>query len=230
MQIARYPFLAAAALMAVAGSGVLRADSPIDRWAAAVGGRQKIEPIRALYREATIDVAGFTGTIRAWHTADGHYRKEEQVADYSTVETFDGATGVVRQAGAPPRAFTGADLERTRSTAFANWAAVFFAFFPERLKGTRTVDTDGAIVLHVDGGIDWRVTLDPATSLPKVMTHSEGQRTVTVTFEKYETIDGLTFEQEIHRSNGNPMYNAVIRFTKTVVNPDIDPSLFRQAQ
>jgi hypothetical protein len=72
------------------------------------------------------------------------------------------------------------------------------------------------------------VTLDANSGLPKVTTHMDGVHEVTVTFDKYETVDGLTFEQEIHRSNGIPKYNAVIRFTKTVLNPDVDPSLFRQ--
>jgi hypothetical protein len=58
------------------------------------------------------------------------------------------------------------------------------------------------------------------------MTHNEGDRTVTVSFASYETVDGITFEKEIHRSTGDPRFNAVIRFTKTIINPPIDGSLF----
>jgi hypothetical protein len=47
-----------------------------------------------------------------------------------------------------------------------------------------------------------------------------------VTFVSYETVEGLRFEKEIHRTTGDPRFNAVIRFTKTVINPPIDPSLF----
>ena len=67
--------------------------------------------------------------------------------------------------------------------------------------------------------------LDTQTSLPKTMVHKEGDRTITVTFDSFETVDGIKFEKEIHRSAGGPA-GAVIRFTKTIINPPVDPSLF----
>jgi hypothetical protein len=198
-----------------------------DRWAAAVGGRERLSTVVAVYREATIDVAGFQGTIKAWHTADGRYRKEERISTLSTVETFDGVHGMLQEGTGAPVPIAGADLERTRSMPFANWNAVFFALFPSRLPGTRTGEGD-EIVFRPEGGIDWHVTLDPRSGLPATMTHQEGARTVVVTFVSYETIDGLTFESEIHRSNGLPRFDAVIRFVKTVINPPVEPSLFQQ--
>ena len=82
------------------------------------------------------------------------------------------------------------------------------------------------IVLRPEGGIDWRVTLDPETSLPRTMVHKEGEQNITVTFDGYETVDGIKFEKEIHRSAGDPTRGAVIRFTKTVINQPADASLF----
>jgi hypothetical protein len=214
----------------LAGAATLAADSLVDSWAAAVGGRDKIAAITSMYREATIDVRGLVGSIKAWHTADGRYRKEEQVATFSSVETFDGVHGAIQQGAAAPRAMAGADLARARSTAFANSNAVFFALFPERRHGTVAVDGGDTIVLRPEGGIDWRVTLDPRTSLPRTMTHHEGERTITVTFVAYETVQGITFEKEIHRTTGDPSFDSVIRFTKTVINPPIDDSLFSIGQ
>jgi hypothetical protein len=206
------------------------ATNPVDRWAAAVGGRDKIAAITALYREATLQVRGLEGTLKAWHTVEGKYRKEERVATYASIETFDGTTATVQQGDMPPRALAGADLERARSSAFANSNAIFFVFFPDRRRGTLAVEGDDTVVLKPDGGIDWRVILDPQTGLPATMVHKENDRTVTVEFAGYETIDGLRVEKEIHRSNGDPRFDAVIRFTKTVINPPIDPSLFSIAR
>jgi hypothetical protein len=203
--------------------------SAFDRWAEAIGGRERLSRVEAVYREATIDIAGFEGTIKAWHTADGRYRKEERVAAVSTVETFDGSHGALRQGAAPPMPLAGQDLERTRSMPFANWNAVFFVLFPSRLQGTRTAEGD-VIVFRPEGGIDWQVTLDSSSGLPSTMRHQEGGRTVVVTFASYDTIDGLAFEREIHRSNGNPQFDAVIRFNKTVINPPLPPDLFSQAE
>jgi hypothetical protein len=200
---------------------------PVERWAEAVGGREQIAGVNAIYREAVIQLSGFEGTIRVWHTSDGRYRKEEGSANLVRIETYDGETALVQQGDAPVQALTGAPLERAISQAFANTNAIFFAFSPERRGGDLAIEGDDTIVMRPSGGIDWRVVLDPATWLPQTMTHEEGDRTVTVNFVSYETVQGLRVESEIHRSVGaDPRFDAVIRYTKTVINPPIDPSLF----
>lgn len=203
----------------------LAADDPIGRWATAVGGQDKVAAIKAVYREATVEFGLYKGTVKVWHTADGKYRKEEKIGDQAVIETFDGTKGTVQEGNAPPREMTGAELELSKAKRFANANAMFFAFFPERRHGTATIDSDGTIVLKPDGGVEWRVSLDPQTSLPKTMVHQEGDRTITVTFDSYESVDGIKFEKEIHRSAGGPA-SAVIQFTKTIINPPIEASLF----
>jgi hypothetical protein len=207
-----------------ASVGIL-AQNPVDGWAAAIGGRQKIAAIKAIYREATIDVAGAHGSLKAWHTSEGRYRKEENIDTFSSIETFDGVTATVWQGEASPRTLSGAELQRARSSAFANSNAMFFVF-PERRHGILEVEGDHGMMLKPDGGFDWHVTLDPKTFLPATMTHAEGDRVISVTFVSYETVDGLTLEREIHRSTGMPQLDATIRFTKTVINPPIPASLF----
>src|SRR5689334_16645805 len=107
-------------------------ENAIERWAAAVGGRERIAAINAVYREGTIQVAGFKGSIRVWHTAEGKYRKEEQVATFSTIETFDGNGGMATQNGSAPHEMQGVELQQTRSRRFANSSAMLFVFFPDR--------------------------------------------------------------------------------------------------
>ena len=202
------------------------AGNPIERWARAAGGRDKVAAIKAVYREATLEFNGMQGTLKVWHTAEGKYRKEEQIATFSTIETFDGVNGSVQQGVGEPRKMTPDELQQTISKRFANSNAMFFAFFPERRFGNVVTEGDNVVVLKAEGGIEWRVTLDPETSLPRTMVHVEGERTITVTFDSYETVDGVKFEKEMHRSAGDPRMGAVIRFTKTVINPSIDQSLF----
>src|SRR5262249_35002425 len=45
--------------------------------------------------------------------------------------------------------------------------AMLFAFFPERRRGAVDIEGDNTIVLKPEGGVEWRVVLDPQTSLPK---------------------------------------------------------------
>jgi hypothetical protein len=200
-------------------------DDLIGRWAIAAGGRDKVAAIKAIYREADLQFGPYNGTLKVWHTADGKYRKEEKIGDLSTIEIFDGAKGTIKEGDAPAREMTSTELEISRAKRFANANAMFFAFFPERRHGTLSIEADGTIVLKPEGGVEWRITLDPQTSLPKTMVHKEGDRTVTVTFASYDTVDGIKFEKEIHRSAGGPA-GAVIRFTKTAINPPLDTGLF----
>jgi len=202
------------------------ADSPIDRWANAVGGHDKVAAIKTIYREASIEYGGYEGTLKVWHTSDGKYRKEEQVATYSLVETFDGQNGFVKQGDGPPHQMSPAELTLATSKRFSNSNAMLFAFFPERHRGSVTFEGENVIALKPEGGVEWRVTLDPQTSLPKTMVHKEGEQTITVTFESYETVDGIKFEKQLHRSAGDPTRGAVINFTKTVINPTVETALF----
>ncbi|MDQ6924871.1 MAG: hypothetical protein M3154_01370 [Candidatus Eremiobacteraeota bacterium] len=167
------------------------------------------------------------GSIKVWRTADGKYRKEEQVGPYSSIEVSDGTNGSVQQGRAAPRAVTGAELGVFLSKSFANWSAVFFVFFPERRHGSLRVGADDTIAFTPEGGIEWLVTLDPQTSLPKTMTHKEGDRTITVSFTSYETVGAFRIEKDLHRTTGDPRFDAVIQFTKTVIDAPADASLFK---
>jgi hypothetical protein len=62
-------------------------------------GRDAIAKVKCMYREGTIAVTGMQGTIKLWHTADGRYRKEEQVGTFSSTATFDGKPLLVRKGG-----------------------------------------------------------------------------------------------------------------------------------
>jgi len=201
-------------------------EDQLDRWAQAVGGRDKVATIKSVYREASLKYGEYEGTLKIWHTSDGKYRKEEQVAIYSLIETFDGADGWVKQGDAAPHQMNAAELQLATSRRFANSNAMFFAFFPDRRRGTVALEGDNIVVLKPEGGVDWRVELDRKTWLPSTMVHKEAAQTITVTFDSYETVDGIKFEKQLHRSAGDPTRGAVITFTKTVLNQPADPSLF----
>ena len=147
---------------------------------------------------------------------------------FATADAAVAADGpvTVQQGGAPARAVTGAELGIFLSKSFANWNAAFFVFFPERRHGTVRVNADDTIAFTPEGGIEWLVALDPQTSLPKTMTHKEGDRTITVSFTSYETVGARRLEKELHRTTGDPRMDAVIHFTKTVIDAPVTASLF----
>jgi len=196
--------------------------SPIDRWATATGGREKIAAIRSVYREGTLETGGLTGTLQSWETSDGKYREEVQIATFSSVETFDGANGIVQEGSSPAHKMAGADLARAFTQAYGSSYAMFF---PDRRAGS--VKADGnTITIKPEGGIESQVMLDPETSLPKTLTRHDADRMTTATITAYETIDGVKFAKEIRQSTGDAHHDTLIHFTKTVINPPIEASLF----
>jgi hypothetical protein len=209
-------------------SAALAADGPVERWAKAAGGREKVAAIKSIYREGTIQAGPFEGTIKVWHTAEGKYRKEEQFGTFSSLETCDGTNVLVSKAGAPPQKLAGEELAVELSKAFANSNAMFFVLSP-RPHGSVKAEDDNTIVFKPEGGVEWRVTLDPQTSLPDSMTHKEGDKTIKASFASYETVDGVKLEKEIRRSGGDGRPGAIIRFTKTVINAPVEASLFTQS-
>jgi len=208
-------------------SAAFAATGPVERWANAIGGHDAIAKVKCIYREGKIEFNGMQGTIKVWHTSDGRYRKEESVAVFSQVETFDGKTLLVKKGAAPPQKLEGAELAVETSKAFANSNAIFFVFAADH-NGTIHAEGSDTVVFQPQGGVEWRVNLDPQTSLPVSMTHKEGDRTITAAFASWETVGGLKLEKEIRRSSGEGRPIAVIKFEKTVINPPADPSLFTQ--
>ncbi|HWC16683.1 MAG TPA: hypothetical protein VG498_06695 [Terriglobales bacterium] len=101
---------------------------------------------------------------------------------------------------------------------------MFFVFFPERHKGTRTVEGNNTVVFTPDGGIEWRVTLDPPSFRNKCCT---GRRPDNHRYFHFlSEVEGVQLENEIQKSAGDPSHSAIIRYTKTVINPPIDDSVF----
>jgi hypothetical protein len=205
----------------------LAADGPVDRWAKAAGGREKLAAVKAIYREGTLEFAGMQGTIKVWHTAEGKYRKEEQIAAFSSVETCDGTNVIVRKGKNAPEKLEGAELAIEKSKAFANSNAMFYVFSPAHRDDIHQAP-DGTIAFTPAGGVEWQVKLDPQTSLPAMMTHREGDKTITAELPSYETIQGMKFENEVRRSAGDGRAGAVIHFTKTILNPPVDAAMFTQ--
>ena len=200
------------------------AGSTIERWVTALGGRDRLAAVRSLYREATLETGGLSGTLKLWETSDGRFRNEVNLAAYSSIETFDGVAGMKQIGTAPPHKTSGIDLERAITTSYSGASAMFF---PERRPGRVTVEGDNVVVIKPEGGIEFRITLDPQSWLPATMNRAdEGDRVSTFTFVSTETVDGIIFAKEVRQSRGDPRSDAVIRFTKTLVNPPVQTSLF----
>ena len=99
-----------AAVSLVAAVSLSAHADPVDRWAKAAGGKEKLATITSTYREATLELRGMQGTAKVWRTPDGRYRKEEQIGPFSIVEIFDGTSATLKQGDAQPRALTGPEL------------------------------------------------------------------------------------------------------------------------
>ncbi|HEV7923459.1 MAG TPA: aspartyl protease family protein [Thermoanaerobaculia bacterium] len=207
--------------------GPLTKDEALDRWAAALGGRERLARIRAVHRELALTMKGVSGTERDWTTAAGQSRGETQLAGYSSITTFDGSEGWSADGDAQPHRISGFDLNIAVTNLYMD---SFSMFFPDRRPGTiELADANGpyvVLLLKPAGGREARVLLDRRTWLPHAIQQPLQERTQLTTINSWEEVDGVKFPHELLQSTGDPKFDIGITATRTELNPAVDAALF----
>lgn len=210
-------------------AGPLTKQQALDRWAEALGGREKLARIQAVHRELAFTTGGIDGTDQEWITAKGQARSEVQMGGFSSVTVFDGREGWAADGGAQPHRLAGPDLTGTITSTYLDSYA---QFFPERGKASIALE-DGesaTLVITPEGGREIRVLLDKKTWLPRAMTQPLQERTQTVTFVSWKEVDGVQFPNEMLQSTGDAKFDVRITTTKIEVNPAVDAAAFAKPE
>jgi predicted aspartyl protease len=202
-------------------------DEALDRWAAALGGRERLMRIRSVYRELAFTTGGVSGREKDWTTSAGRARSETKLEGYSSVTTFDGAEGWSAEGGAQPHRIGGADLTAAMSGAYFD---SFSQFFPGRRAGTVELeDASGpyvVLLIKPAGGRETRVLLDRTTWLPHATQQPSQERTQTVTFVSWQDVEGVKFPKELLQSTGDPKFDVRITAVETELNPTVGEAMF----
>jgi hypothetical protein len=138
----------------------------LDRWAEALGGRDRLERLQGLYMRESGDIGGVPVVQETWIAAAGAYRTRRDVLGRVTETTFDGHRGWRSD-------FTGRliDLESLADEMQDAYVASCSQLLPGRRHGKvsdAAPDSDGRPALHVKarGGYDEVYYFDPTSGLP----------------------------------------------------------------
>lgn len=209
----------------------LTKEEALDRWAAALGGRERLANIRAVHRESAFTVGGTSGTQQEWTTAAGQSRSETKLAAYSSISTFDGREGWTADGGAQPHRISGSDQQIAVTNLYLD---SFSMFFPDRRPGTvELIDANGpdvVLLLRPAGGREARVFLDRRTWLPREIRQPLQERTQTNTILSWEEAGGVRFPHELVQSTGDPKYDIRVTVTRTELNPPVDAAMFARPE
>jgi hypothetical protein len=94
------------------------AQSVLDRWAAALGGRENLQALRSVYTKSRFEMGGMSGTVETWETSHGKRREQLRLSLLMNQDTiFDGHDGWQLTQG-KLRALAGPDLEEQVTDAY----------------------------------------------------------------------------------------------------------------
>ena len=207
----------------------LTTQTVLDRWAAALGGRERLVRITSVYRETAIKTGGVTGQSKNWSMIDGRMRNDRELAGVSDIETFDGRSGWTVDSGAAPHRLGGADLERAVNDAYVS---SFSQFFPGRMAGTVELVGGGepyvTLLIRPAGGREMRILIDPATWLPHARLQRSQERTATTTFLSWMDVDGVRFPKDVRRAFGDPRFDIELTTTSIKLNVPAERALFEK--
>jgi len=197
-------------------------------WAAALGGRDRVEQVRTLHFSGSVETGGLKGKFERWSTSSGQYRMALELGAIHQEVIFDGKQGWSRD-------FSGAVHElgagTLRSTVSSAYEASNSHLFPGRLPGhARYVGQEAGtqvLSLEADGGAPVTVYLDDKTMLPlKEVTSDALGKTRTIAFESWREFGGVRVPVRIRQSNGDPKYDMMITTEHVEVNESLAAGLF----
>lgn len=203
----------------------------LDRWAAALGGRDKLERIRTVHTRGSVETGGVKGTFERWSTWRGESRT---VLDISTaihqVNIFDGKQGWTMDASSAVHELSGGNLRSAISSAYESSDSFLFA---GRLAGAivfsgRDVNQSAYVVrLEPQGGNPVTVFLDDNTFLPK-REESAGPlgNNRSNIIAAWREVSGVKLPARTIQSTGDPKFDIAITIETVEINTPLAADLF----
>ncbi|HVO82231.1 MAG TPA: aspartyl protease family protein [Terriglobales bacterium] len=203
--------------------------SVLDHWAAAIGGREKLQALHGTYSRMHIEIGGIGGTVQTWEATDGKRREETRLGSLVREDTiFDGQDGWSRNAQGKLRPLAGADLEEQVTNAFL---ASFSQFFTGRRSGrVEYAGEEGntwVLRLLPEGGRAVTEYIDKITGLPIKEVQRVEDREQVLYIEDYRDVDGLKFASRARQvTGGDEKYAVRLTLDEVRLDPPLAAALF----
>jgi predicted aspartyl protease len=219
----------AAALLCVASFSIhaQTKEQVLDRWAAALGGRDNLEKIRTLHLKGSVETGGMKGTYERWATSRGEFRMALDLAGaIRQANIFDGRQGWVIDTNGAVHELSGGNLRSAVSSAYESSDSFLFS---GRLAGGAALAGPSPYVVRLEpeGGTPMTVYLDPKTFLPeREETAGPLGNNRTITISAWREVDGVKFPGRIVQSSGDPKFDIVVTTEQIEINTPLAADLF----
>lgn len=175
----------------------LHAEQPmIARWAAAIGGRQRIASIKSVHRIAARDEDGMAGTSDEWIAGMRRQELVDHVHDRSLV-VFDGHHAWKRDWNGFVETLGGDDVRREAALAIVHGFGVL-----NGRAGEGEAAGENALRFHPDGSLPITYTFDPGSGLPTTVEVPSFDGTLTIAFSDWRDAGGIRVPFTETESNG----------------------------
>ncbi len=205
-----------------ADTGGMSAEEVVNRYIEAIGGREKLEAVKALRIKAEATIQGVTIQTEDIHTQDNRLRTEQTTPMGNMVQVYDGKKGyVVTPQG--KQELTGMPLDMMREEALL-FAPLHYQDkgFKTELTGTEEVNGSPAYVVKVTypSGNKQTEYYEQQTGLLVKQVNAQG----TIYLQDYTTKNGYQHPQKIVTET--PMGNLEFNVTDYQINPEIKEGTF----
>lgn len=204
----------------------------LDRWAAALGGRQKIAAVESIHLRAKLQSGGMKGTFDRWVTSKGQLHETVDIAGaYHQESVLHGKQAWVLDPSGKVHELSGGDLEDLIADAYE---ATFSFLLPDRMQGKVEFAGEDAthkfylVKLSPVGGKPLAVFLDKKTYLPDREETQQASFTVTTAFSGWHNQNGLQVPGTFRQSNGDPRSDSIFTVESFDINRAIAASLFEK--
>jgi hypothetical protein len=227
---AALPFAAAAQDAALPST-----DQVLDKYVAAVGGKDAIQKVTSRVAKGTIDVVTFgaSGTFEQYtKSAPNRTVTTSEFAGYGTViQCFDGKTGWMSDPQQGFRELQGAELDAFKRSADLQ-SVLHTKDHYKKLTVTGKAKVGDHDVYVLDGqpseGGPEKLYFDTQTGLlaKLEMPSPQGSGTVTVVFEDYKAVDGVKIPVTVHQDM--PEISLLIKMEDVKQNVPVDDAKFNK--
>lgn len=208
----------------------LSKDEILNRWAAALGGRDHLSHVTAYHIHSKLNAGGLTGTYDEQGDAQGRRKESVDLGDAFKQDNFlSGGKGWVRDSSGKVHELSGEELQDVVASAYEE---SFSFLLPGRMPGRVEFtgkDASGksyVIKLFPEGGKASTIYLDKSTFLPQREERPAASVTQTTTFSEWRNVGGVMVPGKSFQTNGDPKFDATQTLETVDWSPVFEANLF----
>lgn len=210
----------------------LSKEDVLDKWAAALGGRENLQNARTIHVRATVKTAGLEGTYERWTTSRGEWRAAVDLSGaFRQVIIFDGEKGWVSDKSGISHELSGGMLKAAITSAYeASDSFLLPGRMPGKVAfaGGDTKEDAYVVRLEPEGGNALTVYLDKKTFLPAREEISGPTGNRTIYFSEWREFQGVRMPGTVRQSNGDARPDAVFTTETVEINSPVTAGLFEK--